>query len=75
MQNPIIYENKVLNYKGKTIFNKLVLGTFKRIPKYFQEEEACFMFVDNASIIMRTPDKTIRFESGETMRAKCGNYD
>jgi len=70
----IIYEHKTLEYKGKPIFEKIIMGDFKRIPKYFHENEVCFMFVENGSFLMRTPEKTISFISGDGMLAKCGNY-
>lgn len=72
--SPEVYEHKTLNYKGKTIFSKIVMGDFNRILKFFQEDEACFMFIDNGSFLMRTPKETIHFESGDGMLAKCGNY-
>ncbi len=72
--NPTIYEHKTLTYKGKTIFGKIIMGDFKRIEKYFQENEACFMFIENGDFILRTPERTIHFKSGEGLFAKCGNY-
>lgn len=73
-EEPKVYEHKTLTYKGKMIFSKIVIGDFKRILKYFQEEEACFMFIDNVSFVVRTPDETIRFDPGDGFLAKCGNY-
>lgn len=73
-EEPKVYEHKTLTYKGKTIFSKIVIGDFKRILKYFQEDEACFMFIDDGGFVVRTPDATIQFESGDGFLAKCGNY-
>ncbi len=72
--DPKIYEQKNLEYKGKVIFSKIVIGEFSRFVKYFQEDEACFMFVDQGKILMRTPKQLINFEAGDGMIAKCGNY-
>ncbi len=72
--NPVLFENKALNYKGKIIFSKIVIGGFDRILKNFQEDEACFMFIDDGGFLMRTPKEIIRFESGDGLLAKCGNY-
>ncbi len=72
--DPTLYENKALTYKGKTIFSKIVIGGFDRILKNFQEDEACFMFIDDGGFVMRTPNEIIRFESGDGLLAKCGNY-
>jgi len=42
----MVLEQKPLNYKGKRVFEKLVMSTdFKRIPKLFAEDEACFLFL------------------------------
>ncbi len=71
---PYVYQHKTLQYKGKTIFSKIIIGNYKRILKLFQDDEACFMFIDNGSFCMRTPDKIIQFNSGDGMLAKCGNY-
>ncbi|MBL4592603.1 MAG: helix-turn-helix transcriptional regulator [Flavobacteriales bacterium] len=50
------------------------MGKFNRIEKYFQENEACFMFVDNGDIVLRTPYNTIHMKDGDGLFAKCGNY-
>lgn len=72
--SPEIYEYKKLNYKGKTVFSKMVMGDFNRIEKYFQADEACFMFIENGDLLLRTPHKVLHFKSGEALFAKCGNY-
>lgn len=72
--NPEVYEYKKLTYQEKTIFGKIVMGKFDRIEKYFQENEACFMFVDNGDMILRTPYQTIHINDGDGLFAKCGNY-
>ena len=72
--DPTIRNHKKLDYKGKTIFSKMVVSEFQRFEKYFKENEACFMFVDDGSILLRTPDKTLYFNSGDGLLAKCGNY-
>lgn len=71
---PKVYNYKKLDYQGKTVFRKMVMGSFDRIEKYFQENEACFMFVDNGSMVLRTPYNTIEICDGEGLFAKCGNY-
>jgi AraC family transcriptional regulator, exoenzyme S synthesis regulatory protein ExsA len=69
-----IYEHKTLSYKDKAVFEKLVIGSFKRIPKIFHEREACFMFIKKGTIEFRTPEKVMRFDTGDAMLSKCGNY-
>lgn len=69
-----IYRYRKLSYQNKIIFAKIVMGKFDRIEKYFKENEACFMFVDNGSMILRTPYNTIQINDGDGLFAKCGNY-
>ena len=72
--NPTVRNHKKLTYKGQTIFSKMVLSEYLRFEKYFKENEACFMFIDDGSILLRTPDKMLHFNSGDGLLAKCGNY-
>ena len=70
----MILEQKILSYKGKVVFEKIIVGNFKRLPKFFQETEACFMFVEKGHFQFRTPEKLFQFRTGEGVLAKCGNY-
>lgn len=72
--NPRITNYKKLAFKGQTIFSKMAVSEYLRFEKFFKENEACFMFIDGGSILLRTPDKTLYFESGDGLLAKCGNY-
>jgi len=64
-----------LRYRGKVIFEKVEIeGTFNRFPKIFQEEETCFMFINQGEFSFRTPTKLIEIREGEAVVAKCGNY-
>ncbi len=65
---------KTIQLKGKTVFAKAVMGDFRRIPKYFSADEACFMVLTKGSFSLRTPDKVLEFRQGEGLLAKCGNY-
>ncbi|MDX2173861.1 MAG: AraC family transcriptional regulator [Bacteroidota bacterium] len=47
---------------------------FKRAPKYFAEDEACFLFLTNGSFQFRTPTNVLIYSKNEAMLAKCGNY-
>ncbi len=71
---PKVYQYKDLKIQGKTIFGKIVMGKFDRIEKFFQKDEACFMFVDNGDMILRTPTNIIHIKDGDGLFAKCGNY-
>ncbi len=72
--NPTIHNYKKLEFKGRTIFSKMAVSEYQRFEKYFKENEACFMFIDDGSILLRTPDKILYFEPGDGLLAKCGNY-
>lgn len=72
--NPKIYKYQKLEYQGKTIFGKIVMGNFYRMEKFFQENEACFMFIEDGAIAIRTPENLIQLSSGDGLFAKCGNY-
>lgn len=49
-------------------------SNFTRIPKYFKEDEACFLFLTKGSFHFRTPTSQLFFEEGDGLLAKCGNY-
>jgi AraC-like DNA-binding protein len=72
--NPKVFQYKKLTYQNKTVFAKIVMGEFDRIEKYFQKDEACFMFVNNGDMILRTPEQTVHIKNGDGLFAKCGNY-
>jgi len=67
-------EQKTLLYKGKIVFEKMTIPTFKRIPKIFQENEACCMYIDKGEFSVRTQESFISFKKGEGLLAKCFNY-
>jgi len=71
----MIREQKALKYKDQIVFEKLtVSSTFKRFPKPFQKNEACFMFVTNGEFSARTPDQFISFKAGQGLLSKCFDY-
>lgn len=67
-------EVKTIQYQEKIVFAKAVMSELKRFPKFFEADEACFMFLAQGSFRLRTPDKSINFEQGDGMLAKCGHY-
>lgn len=71
----MVLEQKTLNYKGKRVFSKVVMTTdVKRLPKYFAEDEACFLFITEGSFQFRSPTNLLSYNKNEAMLAKCGNY-
>ncbi len=66
---------KTITYKGKVVFEKVVLSSrFKRFPKFFQEDEACFLFLTKGAFQFRTPTNLLSFREGDALLSKCGNY-
>lgn len=71
----MVLEQKIITHNNKRVFEKLVMTTdFKRAPKYFAEDEACFLFLTNGSFQFRTPNNVVTYSKNEAMLAKCGNY-
>lgn len=70
----MILNQKVLTYKGFVVFEKIEMSSFDRIPKLFQENEACFMFVNKGEFSIRTPNQFISFREGKGLLAKCFDY-
>lgn len=71
----MVTELKTIKYQGKIVFEKVVMTTdFKRIPKFFQEDEACFLFLTKGAFQYRTPTNLLTFSEGDAMLSKCGNY-
>ena len=71
----MILEQAEIKYKGKVIFERLVMSTnFKRVPKLFAEDEACFLFLSKGAFHFRTPTNFLTFAEGDGMLSKCGNY-
>lgn len=65
----------ILKYKDKIVFEKVeMIPSFNRIPKVFQENEACFMFINEGAFLFRSPTNLIAIKAGEAVVAKCGNY-
>lgn len=71
----MILEQTEIKYKGKVIFERLIMSTnFKRVPKLFMEDEACFLFLTKGAFHFRTPTNFLTFTQGDGMLSKCGNY-
>ena len=68
-------EHRVLEYKGKMVFQRMTMSSdFRRIPKFFKEDEACFLFLTEGVFQFRTPTKEVTFQEGDGLLAQCGNY-
>lgn len=68
-------KQKTLIHNGKIVFKKAVMMTnFKRVPKFYSEDEACFLFVTEGSFQFRSPTTLLTYNKNEALLAKCGNY-
>lgn len=71
----LLIDHKELRYNGKVVFEKIVMSAkYRRIPKLFAEDEACFLFLTKGAFNFRTPTNLIEFREGDGMLSKCGNY-
>lgn len=71
----MIIKQDEIKYQNKVVFERLEIAkNFKRVPKFFFEDEACFLFLSNGDFNFRAPDKLLSFSQGDGMLAKCGNY-
>lgn len=65
---------KTLEYKGRVVFKKLSIPTFKRLPTESYENEACFIFVTQGEYQVRAPTELIDVNIHNGLLAKCMNY-
>lgn len=70
----MISEHKTLIYKGKVIFHKITFDTPQREIKPFEDNEACFMFVNEGEFSVRTPDEFVLIKKSRGLLAKCFNF-
>jgi AraC-like DNA-binding protein len=70
----MINESKTIEYKGKVVFHKITVTAPARDLKPFQDNEACFMFVNKGEFSVRTPDQFISFKQDQGLLAKCFNF-
>ncbi|PCJ63615.1 MAG: AraC family transcriptional regulator [Bacteroidetes bacterium] len=70
----MVSELKVLKYKGHVVFEKIAMSGFDRIPKQYQNNEACFMFINEGEFSVRTPNEFLSFKKGKGLLAKCFDY-
>ena len=70
----MFHDYRTIVYKGKVIFHKIAATAPKRDLKPFQANEACFMFVNEGSFSVRTPDQFVPMQASEGLLAKCFNF-
>ncbi|MGK0254720.1 MAG: AraC-like DNA-binding protein [Mariniflexile sp.] len=70
----MIYEEKYIKYKGRIVFGKQSLPYFDRKPKEYFEDEACFAFVNEGEVSVRSQTKYMNLDRKNAILAKCLNY-
>ena len=67
-------EEKYLKYKGRIVFGKQSMPYFDRMPKEYFEDEACFVFVNEGEISIRSQNDYMDLNKNHAILAKCLNY-
>ena len=65
---------KTILYKGRAVFRKLSLPTFKRQARDHYENEACFAFFTKGEYRVRDQNKLFNVNPQMGLLAKCTNY-
>jgi len=68
------YEEKYLKYKDRIVFGKQSMPYFDRIPKEYFEDEACFVFVNEGEVSVRSQNDYMNLNKNQGILAKCLNY-
>jgi AraC-like DNA-binding protein len=68
------YEQKYLKYKGRIVFGKQSMPYFDRMPKEYFEDEACFVFVNQGEVSVRSQTNYMDLNKNHAILAKCLNY-
>ena len=68
------YQEKHIKYKGRIVFGKQSMPYFDRMPKEYFEDEACFVFVNEGEVSVRSQDDYMNLDSNHAILAKCLNY-
>ena len=61
-------------YKGQVVFGKQSMPYFDRIPKDYQKDEACFVFVNQGQTSIRSQNDYMDLDHKHGVLAKCLNY-
>ena len=70
----MIHEEKHLKYKDRIVFGKQSMPYFDRMPKTYFEDEACFVFVNQGELSVRSQNDYMDLDKKAAVLAKCLNY-
>ena len=68
------YEEKYLKYKDRIVFGKQSMPYFDRVPKEYFQDEACFVFVNEGEVSVRSQNDYMHLNNKQAILAKCLNY-
>ena len=68
------YEEKYIKYKDRIVFGKQSMPYFERLPKEYSEDEACFVFVNQGELSVRSQNDYMNLNKNHGILAKCLNY-
>ena len=68
------YQEKYIKYKDRIVFGKQSMPYFDRIPKEYFEDEACFVFVNEGEVSVRSQTNYMDLNKKQAILAKCLNY-
>jgi AraC-like DNA-binding protein len=68
------YGEKYLKYKGRIVFGKQSMPYFDRFPKEYFKDEACFVFVNEGEVSVRSQTDYMNLNKNQGILAKCLNY-
>ena len=68
------YGEKYIKYKGRIVFGKQSMPYFDRIPKEYFKDEACFVFVNEGEVSVRSQTDYMDLNKNQAILAKCLNY-
>ncbi|MEQ8325358.1 MAG: helix-turn-helix transcriptional regulator [Cytophagales bacterium] len=70
----MIYQDKVISYKGRIVFGKRLIPYFNRVPRDYKADEACFIFLNKGEFSLRAQNKQVRLNKENAVLGKCANY-
>jgi AraC-like DNA-binding protein len=65
---------KTLEFKGRVVFQMVQVPKFTRLPKEYHENEACFVFVNQGGLQVRSQNGVVQLDKENALLAKCLNY-
>jgi AraC-like DNA-binding protein len=68
------YQEKYIKYKDRIVFGKQSMPYFDRMPKEYFEDEACFVFVNEGEVSVRSQTEYMNLKKNNAILAKCLNY-